>query len=84
MTGFVASESEVAVSAVDAFESAVASEIVASAFAVPVPVQVTVSELEPVPELAVETATASIPSDLDYQDCCSQQTNLPQQALAGE
>ncbi|KAG0044194.1 hypothetical protein BGZ90_008858 [Linnemannia elongata] len=81
MTGFVASESEEAVSAVDAFESAVASEIVASAFAVPV----TVSELEPVPELAVETATASIPSDLDYQDCWdSQQTNLPQQALAGE
>lgn len=78
MTDLVASESEVAALAVDAFESAVASVVVASAFAVPAPVQVTA------PELAVETATASLPSDLDHQDCYSRRTNLPHQTLAGE
>jgi hypothetical protein len=69
-----------------AFEFAVAS---ASASAVPVSVHVSVTVPEPepefarVPELAVETATASLPSDLDYQDCCSQPTNRRHLTLAG-
>lgn len=89
MTGHVASESEVSETVV-VYEFAVATEAVASASAVPVPVPVSVTVPEPepdlacVPELAVETATASLPSDLDHQDCCSQPTNHSHSNLAGE